>query len=278
MATGPAIIGTPHYSLDEASNQAKKALAENYAADPWEAFAIKNNEDVRSVYNKVHCVSRDKVPIFITRATAVLPFSADKLFATVWEPTLALKWNVSTVSSISVVSQSSNSQRLYEQHKTLSAASARRDCVYDRAYEKRGDGSYWIFATSVEDSSRAESKDFVRSWIVFSGIEIKPMAGGKSEITSIWCLDFGGWLHVKFIEAEFSNVALRLSRIGRNVPTGPVQAVPAPQPVQFQRPTPVNASKDDPSKCPSCGTPKSDSGKYCGGCGELLSNTLQSIV
>jgi len=277
MATGSAIIGTPHYGLDEANNQAKKALAENYAADPWEAFAVKNNEDVRSVYNKVHCVSTDKVPIFITRATAVLPHSADKVFSTLWDPQLALKWNVSTVSAISVVRQTSNSQRLYEQHKTLSAASARRDVVYDRAYEKRGDGSYWVYGSSVEEPSKPDSKEFVRAWVVFFGIEIKPMGASKSEITVVWCLDFGGWLHVKFIEGEFSNVALRLSRIGRNVPTGPAAPTSSPQPVQVQRPTPVNAYKDDPTRCPACGTPKSD-GKYCGNCGELIVHTVQSIV
>jgi hypothetical protein len=277
MAAKSAIIGTPHYSLEEASDQAKKALAENYSVDPWEAFAVKNNEEVRSVYNKVHGVTQDKVPLFVTRATAVLPHSADKLFQTLWDVQLALKWNVSTISSIALLRESGNSQTLYEQHKTLSAASARRDVVYTRAYEKRGDGSYWIYSSSINDPSKPESKEFVRAWIVFSGIEIKPMAGGKAEITSVWCLDFGGWLHVKFIEGEFSNVALRLSRIGRNVPTGPVVSTPAPQPVHIQRPAPVNAHKDDPTKCPACGAPKGD-GKYCANCGELISHAVNSIV
>jgi len=272
-----AIIGAPQYSLKEAGEAARKALGENYSVDPWEAFQVKNNDDVRAVYNKVFCVSKDKVPIFITRASAVLPYSADKLFQTVWEPQLALKWNVSTVSAISTVSQSGNSQVLYEQQKTLSAASARRDVVYERAYEQRSDGSYWIYGGSINNASKPESKDFVRSWIVFFGYEIKPMSGGKAEISFVWCLDFGGWLHSKFIEAEFSNVALRLSRIGKNVPTGPVAAAPPPQPVQIQRPTPVNANLGDKGRCPACGTPKGD-GKYCANCGELLVHVVQSIV
>jgi len=274
MAT--AVIGAPHYNLNEAAEQAKKALAENYSVDPWEAFNTKN-EDVRAVYNKVFCVSKDKVPIFVTRATAVLPHSADKIFQTYWDPQLALKWNVSTVSAISVVSQTANSQVLYEQHKTLSAASARRDVVYERAFEKRGDGSYFVYGSSKDESSKPESKDFVRSWIVFAGLEIKPMAGNKCEVNQVWCLDFGGWLHVKFIEGEWGNVALRLSRIAKNVPTGPAATAPAPQPVQIQRPAPVNSNYDEKSQCTKCGAARTG-GKFCGSCGELISNAVNSIV
>jgi len=272
-----AIIGTPKYSLAEANEQAKKAFAENYSADPWEAFQTKNNEDVRAVYNKVHCVSTDKVPVFVTRASAVLAHPADKVFQVLWDPQAALKWNVSTVASINVLSQTSNSQVLYEQHKTLSAASARRDLVYERAYEKRPDGSYWVYGVSLNEPSKPEVKEFVRCWLVFSGFEVKPMAGNKTELSVVWCLDFGGWLHTKFIEQEWGNVGLRLSRIGKNVPTGPVAAAPAPQPVQIQRPPPVNSNYNEKTQCVKCGTPRG-SGKFCGNCGELLSNTVNSIV
>jgi len=272
-----AIIGTPQLSLSEASQQAKNHLAENYGASPWETFHTKN-EDVRAVYNKVFCVSQDKVPIFVTRASAVLPHSADKLFQTYWDPNIELKWNVSTVSSMQVVSSNGNQQLIYQQHKTLSAATAKRDLLYDRMWEKDGSGTYWIAAAShPHDEVKPVAKEFVRAKIVFSGVQIKPISGkNSSEVTMIWCVDFCGWLHAKFIEQEFGNVALRISRLAKNVPTA---ATPAPQPAQpqqFQRPEPVNTPKGA-GFCPKCGAARGE-GKYCGSCGELLSTSLGSVV
>jgi len=275
MASSPAVIGTPKFTLQQASEKAKAALGENYGSDPWESYGTKN-EDVRSVYNKVFCVSADKVPIFITRASAVMPFSAEKVFNTVWDTNLELKWNVSTVSSIQVVQNNGNSQIVYQQHKTLAAASAKRDLLIDRQYEKHGDGTYWVVATShLDDSLKPQAKEFVRSRIVFSGIQIKPAAADRCELTWIWCFDFCGWIHGKFIEQEFGNVALRISRIQKNVQTAPAPT-PAPhQPQKIERPPPVNAPKGA-GFCPKCGTARGD-GKFCGSCGELLSSVINSV-
>jgi len=272
-----AIIGSPKYSLAEASQQAKSQMAENYGAAPWETFQTKN-EDVRAVYNKVFCVSSDKVPIFVTRASAVLPHSADKLFQTYWDPNLELKWNVSTVSSMQVLSTNGNQQLVYQQHKTLSAATAKRDLLVDRTWEKDGSGTYWIVAVShPNDEVKPVAKEFVRSKIVFSAVEIKPVAGkNASEVTSIWCIDFCGWLHAKFIEQEFGNVALRISRLAKNVPATSAPAPHVAPQHHVQRPEPVNTPKGA-GFCPKCGAARGE-GKFCGSCGELLSGALGSVV
>jgi hypothetical protein len=273
-----AIIGTPHFNLAEADQQAKSHMAENYGAAPWETYQTKN-EDVRAVYNKVFCVSKDKVPIFVTRASAVLPHSADKLFQTYWDPALELKWNVSTVSSMQVLENHGNRQLVYQQHKTLSAASAKRDLLFERTWEKDSQGTYWIVAAShPNDDLKPVAKDYVRAKVVFSGVQIKPVQGkNAAEVTTIWCVDFCGWLHAKFIEQEFGNVALRISRLGKNVPTGPAPAAHQPERQQMpSRPEPVNAPKGA-GFCPKCGTARGE-GKFCGNCGELLSSALGSVI
>jgi len=82
---------------------------------------------------------------------------------------------------------------------------------------------------------------------------------------------------VKFIEGEWANVALRLSRVGKNVPVaGAPKAAPAPSAAPV-RSAPVNAGLDDASKCRACGAAKG-TGKFCGNCGELISTTVNSIV
>jgi len=273
-----AIIGTPQYTLAEAGEQAKKALSENYGADPWETFGTKN-DDVRAVYNKVFCVSKDKVPIFVSRASILLNHPADKVFQTIWDTQLELKWNVSTISSIEILENRGTEQVIYQQHKTLSAASARRDIIIERTYVKNSDGSYWITATShKDDTKKAVAREHVRAKLVFSGIQVRPSAGKPAcEVSWVWCFDFCGWLHAKFIEQEFNNLALRLSRIGKNVPTGsaPAPVAHAPQALPA-RPEPVNVAKGA-GFCPKCGTARGE-GKFCGQCGELLSLALGSVV
>jgi len=271
-----AIIGTPSYSLAEASAQARSHMNENYGAAPWEAYQTKN-EDLRAVYNKVFCISTDKVPVFVTRTSTVLHHSADKLFQTFWDPTLELKWNVSTVSRMEVVKDSGNTQLVYQEHKTLSAATAKRDVLYDRMYEKDGSGTYWIVASSHKDDSvKPVDKNHVRAHIVFMGVQIKPIAGkNDSEVTVVWCIDFGGWLHVKFIEQEFTNVSLRVVRLGRFVPAAAAPAAVARAPAP-SRQEPVNAPKGQ-GFCPKCGAARGE-GKYCGSCGELLSTALGSVI
>lgn len=129
--------------------------------------------------------------------------------------------------------------------------------------------------------------------MVYFGLEIKPISGGqeKSEVTLVWCIDFAGWLHAKFIEGvrspaavhglahmqqEFSNVALRVARIARNVPVNAPAPTPKAAPAPIARPTPVNTGLDDPRLCKSCGQPKGD-GKYCMQCGELISTAVNSL-
>jgi len=270
-----AVIGAPVFSLQEASQQVRTAMAENYGSAPWETFGTKN-DDVRAVYNKIFCVSKDKVPIFITRASAVLPFSAERVFQTYWDANLELKWNASTVSSMQILRNNGNQQLVYQQHKTLSAASAKRDLLFDRQYERDGSGTYSITAVShPDDSVRPVEREYVRAKIVFHGVQIKPISGkDQCEVTWIWCLDFCGWLHAKFIEQEFTHVAMRISRLAKNVPTGPAPAPAAPQ-QRIERPAPVNAPKGA-GFCPKCGAARGE-GKYCGGCGELLSTALGSV-
>eukprot|EP01126_Amoeba_proteus_P061403 TRINITY_DN823_c0_g1_i9.p1 TRINITY_DN823_c0_g1~~TRINITY_DN823_c0_g1_i9.p1 ORF type:complete len:125 (+),score=23.67 TRINITY_DN823_c0_g1_i9:551-925(+) len=52
----------------------------------------------------------------------------------------------------------------------------------------------------------------------FSTKQNSESSPGKVDVRFVWCFDFNGWLHVKFIEAEKTKVALRMTRMIKNIP------------------------------------------------------------
>eukprot|EP01126_Amoeba_proteus_P061401 TRINITY_DN823_c0_g1_i7.p1 TRINITY_DN823_c0_g1~~TRINITY_DN823_c0_g1_i7.p1 ORF type:complete len:230 (+),score=30.70 TRINITY_DN823_c0_g1_i7:681-1370(+) len=116
-----------------------------------------------------------------------------------------------------ILQDSGNSQIVYYQHKTLSAASAKKDLVVQRTYREESNG-YTFYAYSIQTQLAPVTPQFGRANLLFHKCTVTESSPGKVDVRFVWCFDFNGWLHVKFIEAEKTKVALRMTRMIKNIP------------------------------------------------------------
>eukprot|EP01128_Nolandella_sp_AFSM9_P004023 TRINITY_DN176_c2_g1_i1.p1 TRINITY_DN176_c2_g1~~TRINITY_DN176_c2_g1_i1.p1 ORF type:complete len:274 (-),score=87.29 TRINITY_DN176_c2_g1_i1:400-1221(-) len=269
-ALPPVPYVTPEHTLAEAKAAAEAVLAENYSASdgPWEVTKTKY-EEIPFVYNKVNNISKEKVPVYVTRADYVIDGTPEEVFNTFW--LLTAKWKVGTVSSVETLESTKTTQTLYEAHKTLSAATAKRDLVYQSQVDRSSDGSIFVTSVSTTHPSKPNQDNYERSHLVYSGFKIIPN-GEKSSVQWVFCFDFKGWIHAKWTQAEFSKVALRLRRIGTNLIKGPSKPSPAAAPAPAPAPAPVSA----PPAGSCCSAPGGD-GRFCSNCGEMRSAEVRKV-
>jgi len=125
-----------------------------------------------------------------------------------------LDWDMNTVSNIRILEDHGSSRLLLKEHKTTSAATLRNDVVVRSAYEIYHN---YIWCYSVSDKSVPERSGWRRGHLVLSALRIEQIDDKWCEAKFVFCFDFGGWIHVKFMEDEQKRVGQRLGRIKKKV-------------------------------------------------------------
>eukprot|EP00727_Mastigamoeba_balamuthi_P011771 m51a1_g7216 hypothetical protein (341) ;mRNA; f:236886-238011 len=226
----------PVLSLDQARSTLASVLAEP-AGGPWEPLPAQY-ENVVSCESKVFARAPDDTEVFVTRATSSdIPLAPSKIADTFWS--LEAKWNSSSVAHV------------YQQHKTLSAACPRRDLVLGRSRTEEA-GTIRIVACTgaavgkTDAKYQTAEKGFCRAQVPFLGLVVEPLDGGsRCRARLVSCFDFGGWIHVKFVDAEKLRVAQRLSRvIGLSLEAAGIKSE------HRAGPTPVPVSAGLPKRAP----------------------------
>eukprot|EP01105_Mastigella_eilhardi_P028714 TRINITY_DN9650_c0_g1_i1.p1 TRINITY_DN9650_c0_g1~~TRINITY_DN9650_c0_g1_i1.p1 ORF type:complete len:347 (-),score=82.67 TRINITY_DN9650_c0_g1_i1:50-1090(-) len=155
--------------------------------------------------------SENAPDIACVRATCEVGAPAQAVFDAYWKQ--EAKWNRSTVSSLQVL-EDGNTQIVYEQHKTLSAATPRRDLLLARQSETDSQtGAIRVWGCSCTSPKMPKQKDFVRAVMYYTGLCVTPLSPTSCKATLLSCFDFTGWIHVKFYEVEKATVGQRLGRI-----------------------------------------------------------------
>jgi len=215
-------------------------------------------------------------------------------------------WDFASTSLIQCIENRGSSEVMYAQHKVLSAASVKKDCVFERTHSISGNTAK-VYATSIVHPSRPEKyQGYGRSFILFHGCYIIETSPGTIDFTFVHCYDFNGWVHDKFIIAEKAKTAARMNKLVRG--TKNAQIVTATNPLILQsntnkqptvsyaeynnmvreaQPTyipeksnvhqhphsqnlkEVNNDSTGFNYCPSCGNP-SKGMRFCSGCGQKL--------
>jgi len=175
---------------------------------------------------------------------------------------------------------------IYQQHKTTSAATSKNDLTYRRIKTRQPDGSHWVYSVS-ETTSPETRANFRRGWVVFGGLLVEVIDNGFCQVSFVWCWDFNGWIHEKFVIEEKKRVPLRLFKIAAQaaevqrgnargtVYTRAAQPVSAP-PTSTTTYTPTSSAIQQPTSkpgakegalrgCKDCRVP--ESGNYCSRCG-----------
>jgi len=273
---------------------AKQQLYEN-TSDPqngWEQVAV-GYERIVSCYSKCYCLDKEKNEVFVTKAVGRIPADPSLIVDVYWNVNEEQTWNAATILSINIVEDRGNEQLIYQQHKTNSAATSKNDVSYRRIKSRLPDGSFWIY--SVSEITNPETRNpFRRGWVVFGGLLVEP-GDGACQVSFVWCWDFNGWIHEKFVVEEKKRVALRLSKIGsqvaelqRNPRTNtstkytqapPTSSASTPATTTYTS-TSASIAQQAPSKppaqegtlrgCKECRIP--ESGNYCSRCGNPTSS------
>jgi len=204
----------PHYSMADAMRQADTIYREDHLTAPgWESVEFPDTyEGVNYLFTKFFCDTPDKTEVFVTKCSVTAKGDKTALFNTYW--TGQSQWDFGSVAKIEVLQQrGAQSQVQYLQHKVLSAAAQKKDVVLERQFCDSGN-SVTAYAVSVTHPSRPEKyQQHARSFVVFHSFTIQEKSPGICELTSVWCYDFNGWVHQKFVDAEKTKVALRLTKI-----------------------------------------------------------------
>lgn len=274
----------PNYTLEEASSVSRQLLYENTSDyhNGWELISV-NFDNVISCYSKCYCLDKEKNEVFCTKAVARIPAEPSVIADVYWNVNQELNWNSSTVQAINILEDRGFVQLIYQQHKTTSAATMKNDVNYRRErFAPQQNGAIWIY--SVSEGTIPETRpNFRRGWIVFGGFLVEPSNDGFSQVSLIWCWDFNGFIHEKFITEEKKRVALRLSKLAvqvaeyvRNPKALQTVYNTAPKPTQTTSyPTTSVGASQLPSKpaakegalrgCKDCRIP--EAGNYCSRCG-----------
>jgi len=241
----------PQYTLHEASDIARGLLDESNSL--WAEVKV-NFDGIRSCHKKVLCIDKEKNEVFVAKAVANIEGTMEAIKDVYWNE--ELDWDVTTVSNIKIIEDNWNSRLTLKEHKTTSAATVRNDLVVRSTFDV-GQNYIWCYSVSEKTPNIPERTGWRRGHLVLSALRIQKIDENWCEVSYIHCFDFGGWIHVKFVEDEQKRVAQRLARIKKKVednsraPPKPTYTAPvsAPTPVD----PPVYATGTAVSKlCPVC--------------------------
>jgi len=225
--------------------------------------------------------------VYVTKAKCHIDVPMNVIHNVYWN--WESDWDSSTVAHIKVIEDGGNNRLLMKEHKTTSAATLKNDLVVRQIYEDYGD-HIWCYAVSEKCTTVPEKGGYRRGQLVLSGFLIQPEGGDRCEVSFINCFDFGGFIHVKFIDEEQKRVAILLSRIkikseekyAKELSKASQQQSSKPQyrqpesitvmaePVNLPPPTSDNNYSNTAVCyiCPTCNT--SSNAKFCGNDGTRL--------
>jgi len=289
----------PNYSTYEASAIARQQIQElttDYH-NGWERISV-NYDNVLDCYSKSYCLDKEKNEVFVTKAVGTIRADPQVIVDVYWNVDQEQQWNASTIQGMNVIEDHGMQQLVYQQHKTTSAATLRNDVTYRRVRQNpQPDGSIWCFSVSEQTIPETRA-NFRRGWVVFGGLLVEREDNGASRVSLVWCWDFNGWVHEKFILDEKKRVAIRVSKLAaqvqeymRNPPRQNTYGrAPAPaasssygsssggsyqNPADLPQKAPRPQAKAGVLKgCKDCRAP--DSGNYCSRCGNPTGSVCAS--
>lgn len=179
--------------------------------------------------SKHYLKTKDGADVFVTKCNmTVKGCTVGDLFATYWNTQGT--WDFASTSAVQILEDRGNSQIVYLQHKVLSAASVKKDCVIERTSTVTNSTAK-AYATSVVHKDRPEKYNgYGRSFLIFHACYIQETSPGTLDFTFVHCYDFNGWVHDKFVIAEKAKTAARMNKIVRG--TKNAQIVPVTNPLQ----------------------------------------------
>eukprot|EP01102_Stenamoeba_stenopodia_P021904 TRINITY_DN8947_c0_g1_i1.p1 TRINITY_DN8947_c0_g1~~TRINITY_DN8947_c0_g1_i1.p1 ORF type:complete len:224 (+),score=53.08 TRINITY_DN8947_c0_g1_i1:126-797(+) len=215
--------------LRAATETIQKLLAD---AAGWKDVDSKNEAKLqsRTIPNTQLERSQQK-NLTVGKATLKFPkTTADNILNLVYDVNVHKTWDAATLSENKVVAEYGDvgefkhCQLLHQLHKTLSAASLKRDATLIRGQIHQPNGDILVVATSVNAPNiPLNSKEYVRAELFFAGFKIEKSHDEENSflVTYISCLDLtgqsGAWLHEKFVDQEVTRVAQRLVRIKQRI-------------------------------------------------------------
>jgi len=167
------------------------------------------------VCEKVIGQTKDKTDLRLGKATIEVDKPPKAVFELLWDVNGYRHWDSTTVQEQKLVQEiePNRTQILHVKHKVLAAASLRRDIVLLRTWKEEPNGGYLIIQTSTTSPKVPKSGDYVRAEVPFSGFLIEGAGPNKSKVTLTSVLDFGAWIHEKFVEGETVRIGHRLTKI-----------------------------------------------------------------
>jgi hypothetical protein len=199
----------PVYSIHDVSRIARGLLDESTSF--WVEVTVPHVDGIDSCYKRVYGYDRDRQnEVYVTKAKAYINAPMRVVHNVYWNK--ELDWDSSTVGMIKYYEDNVNNRLILKEHKTTSAATLRNDLVVRAVYEEYND-HVWYYATSETYPTLPEKGGWRRGHLVLQGCLVTELDNNRCEVSFINCFDFGGWIHVKFIDEEQKKVAGRLSRI-----------------------------------------------------------------
>jgi len=224
-----------NFTLSSAIAEADKYYYEDHRSAPgWESCEH-NSDGINYLVSKHYLKTKDGADVFVTKCNMTVKSTPQDLLNTYLNG--QANWDFASTSMIQSIENRGSSEIMYAQHKVLSAASVKKDCVFERSHSLTSNGAK-AYATSVTHPSRPEKyQGYGRSFILFHGCYINETSPGTCDFTFVHCYDFNGWVHDKFIIAEKAKTAARMNKLVRA--TKNAVLVPATNPLVLN-PVPLN--------------------------------------
>jgi len=199
----------PEYTIEQVARIARGHLDEPNSL--WVEVAIPHVDNIENCYKRVYGYDRDRSnEVYLTKAKAYINAPKRIVHNVYWNH--ELDWDSSTTGMVRVIEDYGNNRLLLKEHKTTSAATLRNDLVVRAIYEEYAD-SFWCYSVSEKCPTIPEKGGWRRGQLVLSGCLITELEPNRCEVDFINCFDFGGFIHVKFIDEEQKKVGIRLSRM-----------------------------------------------------------------
>jgi phage FluMu protein Com len=271
----------PEYTVDQVARIARGLLDESLSN--WVEVSIPHIDNIENCYKRVYGYDRDRTnEVYVTKAKAYVNAPKRTVQNVYWDH--ELEWDNSTTGMVKVVEDYGNNRLLLKEHKTTSAATLRNDLVVRAIYEEYPD-YFWSYAVSEKCDRIPEKGGWRRGHLVLQGCLITEVEPNRCEVEFINCFDFGGWIHMKFIDEEQKKVGIRLSRMKKRAEDDYKLEVHRAQERSYQYQQPAHQPAHQPQQsssggnvvysegsvcniCPSCKT--ISSAKFCGNDGTRL--------
>eukprot|EP01103_Thecamoeba_quadrilineata_P015081 TRINITY_DN4657_c0_g2_i1.p1 TRINITY_DN4657_c0_g2~~TRINITY_DN4657_c0_g2_i1.p1 ORF type:complete len:217 (+),score=51.08 TRINITY_DN4657_c0_g2_i1:15-665(+) len=203
-------------AIDLALQRVRELETEDVSTDPWKEVDSKL-PDIK-VHEKIYKIPREPPPppstppLRLAKATANFGTPPKAIIDVILSIDQQKVWDVQTVAQQARLVEDGEISFVYLPLKTLSASTTKRDLVVARKVFEE-DGKFFVIATSVPHPNVPNYNDHVRADHVLSGFVIKPISEHQTQVTLYHCLDFTGWIHDKFVDADMVKCANRLQKI-----------------------------------------------------------------